>query len=121
MARSAEALQQTLATGNGVAALGVLIDVPAVAANGFLNGEHIVDETIPVALPAPLTETLPIVLHLPFSGLLVAPRPITATIDLHPIGVDSIQLTIGGTPFAGLVPLLVHYVPQRLAAAIVPA
>lgn len=121
LAGSAETLNHAFAAGNGVAAVNALIDAPAVAVDGFLNGEHVVDETIPLTLEAPLNATVPIVLHVPFSGLLVAPRHVTATIDLRPLNINPIDLTIGGTPFAGLVPLLVHYMPQRLAAGITPA
>ena len=31
------------------------------------------------------------------------------------------ELTIFGTPFMGMVPLLVNYLPQQLAASITPA
>ena len=96
-------------------------------ANGFLNGETLVDMTIPVpistGLPPPLPGnfTVPITLHLPFDGILVPPHPVTATIDLSALGLPPTLVTIFGTPFMGLVPLFVNYVPQQLAAAITPA
>ena len=49
LATGATAFGTALQTGNGVAALGALADMPAYGLNGFLNGETIVDLTIPVA------------------------------------------------------------------------
>jgi hypothetical protein len=120
LATTATAVQQALLAGNGVGALGALVNAPAVVANGFLNGETIVDTTVPVAtgLPAPFPTSISIVLHLPFDGILVPPHPVTATINVP--GFFSIPVTIFGTPFMGLVPLLVNFVPQQLAAAITP-
>ncbi|GAB7142120.1 PE family protein [Mycobacterium riyadhense] len=120
LATSATSIQQALASGNGMAAIGALGDVPAVAVDGFLNGHYIMDQRIPMPLPPPFTQTIAIVLHLPFDGILVAPHPVTATVDLRPIGADPVDLTIRGTPFSGLVPLLVNYIPQQLAKAITP-
>jgi hypothetical protein len=61
------------------------------------------------------------VVHLPFDGLLVPPQAVTATVDVTVAGVTiPINLTLGGTTFGGLVPTLVNYVPQQLAAAITP-
>jgi hypothetical protein len=119
-ATSATAVQQALLAGNGVGALGALVDAPAVVANGFLNSDTLVDTTIPVAtgLPAPLPSTVSIVLHLPFDGILVPPHPLTGTVVVP--GVFSTPATIFGTPFMGLVPLLVNYLPQQLAASITP-
>jgi hypothetical protein len=119
-ATSATAVQQALLAGNGVGALGALGDAPAVVANGFLNSDTLVDTTIPVAtgLPAPLPSTVSIVLHLPFDGILVPPHPLTATIVVP--GLFSTPVTVFGTPFMGLVPLLVNYLPQQLAASITP-
>jgi hypothetical protein len=136
VATSATAVQQALATGNGVAAVGALFDAPAVVADNFLNGTTILDVTIPVptGLPAPLPNTVSIVLHLPFDGILVPPHHITATLDvpgftitlpppLPPVVIPDLTATetIGGTPFSGIVPMLVDYLPEQLAAAITPA
>jgi len=120
LATSATAVQQALLAGNGAAALGALVNSPAVVANAFLNGETIVDMTIPVptGLPSPLPASIPIVLHLPFDGILVPPHPLTATIDLGIFG--QLPVTIFGTPFMGIVPLMVNYLPQQLAASITP-
>jgi hypothetical protein len=128
LATSATAVQQALLAGDGVGALGALFNSPAVVANGFLNGETIVDMAIPVpvnyALPPPLPPiafTAQIVIHLPFDGLLVPPHPLTGTIALSsPFATDPYPVTIFGTPFMGLVPLFVNYIPQQLAAAIAP-
>ncbi|KAA1246084.1 PE family protein [Mycobacterium simiae] len=125
LATSATAIEHAMATGNGLATLGALIDAPAVVANGFLNGREIMDLTIPVStgLPSPLPTTVSIVLHMPFDGILVPPHPVTATIDVpgFPLPGFPVDLTIGGTPFSGMVPLLVNYLPQELAKAITPA
>lgn len=128
LATSATAVQQALLAGDGVGAIGALFNSPAVVANAFLNGETIVDMTIPVpinvALPAPLppiNATVPIILHLPFDGILVPPHPVTATIDLSGIVPNTqIPVTIFGTPFMGLAPLMLNYLPQQLAASITP-
>jgi hypothetical protein len=82
-----------------------------------------VDLTVPVPINVPpfINTTVPIVLHLPFDGILVPPHPVTATIDLSGILPNTqIPVTIFGTPFMGLVPLMVDYLPQQLAAAITP-
>ncbi|BBZ46805.1 PE family protein [Mycobacterium parmense] len=124
LATSATAVQQALLAGNGVGALGALFDAPAAIANGFLNSDTLVDFTIPVpvTLPAPFPSfNVPITLHLPFDGILVPPHPITATIDPSALGFGPTPVTIFGTPFMGLVPLLVNYLPEQLAAVIVPA
>ena len=119
-ATTATAVQQALLAGDGVGALGALVNAPAVVTNGFLNGETLVDVSVPVAtdLPAPLPTSISIVLHLPFDGILVPPHPVTATIDVP--GFFTIPVTIFGTPFMGLGPLLVNYLPQQLANAITP-
>jgi hypothetical protein len=125
-AATATAFQQALLAGNGVGALGVLIDSPAIVTDGFLNGTVIVDAPVlvPTGLPPPLLPTtVSVVLHVPFDGILVPPHPITATIDTpgYPVPGFPVTETVGGTPFSGIVPMLVNYVPQQLAAAIVPA
>lgn len=124
VATSATAVQQALLTGNGVAALGALVDAPAVVTNGFLNSDVLVDLTmpVPVTLPPPFPSfTVEIILHLPFDGILVPPHPITATVDMSSPGVQSFPVTVFGTPFMGLAPLLINYLPQQLANAIAPA
>jgi hypothetical protein len=128
MADAATAVQQALLAGDGVGALGALVNAPAVVANGFLNGETVVDMTVPVpvfyALPSPLPPisfTAQIVLHLPFDGILVPPHPLTGTVALtSPISTQPSPVTVFGTPFMGLAPLMLNYLPQQLAAAIAP-
>lgn len=133
LATSATAIQQALLAGDPVGAFGALVDAPAVVANGFLNGETIVDMTIPVpvhyqvALPPPLPQPPPIdftaqiVVHLPFDGILVPPHPLTGTVALtSPVTTQPTPVTVFGTPFMGLVPLFLNYIPQQIAAAITP-
>jgi hypothetical protein len=104
--------------GNGVAAVDALVDMPAYVLNGFLNGQTLVDLSMPVTVAG---ITVPITMHLPFDGILVAPQPITATVDLSLLGIPlPINLTLGGTPFAGLVPELLNNLPEQLALAITP-
>ncbi|MDC8992934.1 PE family protein [Mycobacterium marinum] len=113
-----------VATGNPFMVVGGLIDAPAVVLDGFLNGETIVDMSLPVTFDVPILGPLniPVVIHLPFQGLLVPPHPITATVPLEILGVDiPINLTLGGTQFGGLVPTLVNYTSRHLANAITPA
>ncbi|OBG28452.1 hypothetical protein A5672_03990 [Mycobacterium alsense] len=128
LATSATAVQQALLAGDPLGALNALVNAPAVVANGFLNGETIVDLTIPVPvnysfnpLLPPIAFTAQVVVHLPFDGILVPPHPLTGTVGLtSPITTDPTPVTIFGTPFMGLVPLFVNYIPQQIAAAITP-
>ncbi|WP_085254107.1 PE family protein [Mycobacterium saskatchewanense] len=142
LATGATVLSAALQSGNGAAAAGALFDMPAYGLNGFLNGETIVDLALPVStstvLPsflgplgqplaailgvAGIDPTIPIVIHLPFDGLLVPPHPISSTVDVTVGGVLNlpISLTLGGTPFGGLLPLLVNDLPRQLATAITP-
>jgi hypothetical protein len=128
LATGATAFGAAVQTGNGVAALGALVDMPAYALNGFLNGETIVDLTIPVTetvdLPGlpPIGPSTPVVVHLPFDGILTAPQPIQATIDstTGPVTVPIVELGFGGTQYGGLFPELVNYIPEQIVAAISP-
>lgn len=131
VANSAETFGQALTTGNYLGAAATLFDAPAAALNGFLNGDLPIDTIINV--PVPNIGTIGIVLHLPSDGLLVPPHPVTATVNVPdiPVGALGVTLatipgtstpvTIAGTPFSGLLPILVNYVPQQLALAITPA
>lgn len=129
IAASAETFGQQIGAGNYLGAGGTLFDAPAVALNGFLNGNLPIDTTINVPTgsvdPNLFPTNVAIVLHLPSDGLLVPPHPATATINVPPAVVDpagiSLPVTIFGTPFSGLIPLLVNYTPQQLALAIRPA
>lgn len=127
IAASAETFGQQIGAGNYFGAAGTLFDAPAVALNGFLNGNLPIDTTInvPTGLdPNFLPTNVAIVLHLPSDGLLVPPHPATATINVPQSVLTpaiSLPVTIFGTPFSGLIPLLVNYTPQQLALAIRPA
>jgi len=114
-------------TGNGVAALGALVDMPAYALNGFLNGETIVDLTIPVTetvdLPGlPPSAPAPRSWFTCLRRILTAPQPIQATIDstTGPVTVPIVELGFGGTQYGGLFPELVNYIPEQIVAAISP-
>jgi hypothetical protein len=122
----AQALQATgstvfgaaLQTGNGVAAIGALVDMPAYVLNGFLNGQTIVNLTMPLSVAG---ATVPLTMHLPLDGILVPPQPITATVDRSVLGFPvPVDLTPGGMPFEGAVSELPNYMPEQLAAAITP-
>lgn len=130
LATSATSVQQALAAGNFLGALGAIGDAPAVVANTFLNGHVTHDVLIPVpsGIPSYLAPPLPtqilITVHLPFDGILVPPHHVTATVNTNsqiPIPGVPFDATILGTPFMGLAPLLLNYVPQQLALAITPA
>jgi PE family len=137
LATGATAFGAALATGNGVAAVGALVDMPAYALNGFLNGDTVIDLTIPVtdsvtlpALPPLITNPIvvaantPIVVHLPFDGILTPPQQISATLDVEtglPIQpVQAVTLSFGGTQFGGLLPELINYIPEQIASTISP-
>jgi PE family len=123
----ATSAQQALLAGNYLGALGTVIDAPAVVTNAFLNGQVIQDVPIPVPsgipplLAPPLPTEILVTLHLPFSGILVPPHYATATVTTNatiPIPGFPLEGTIFGTPFMGLAPLLINYVPQQIAQAI---
>lgn len=126
LAISLESVEYALGTGNLLGAAGALIDAPANALNGFLNVSNVFD--MPIVVPTGfssefLPSTVLIVLHVPVDGLLVAPHPFSGTISFpnYPIYSGSFEVTVFGTPFMGLAPLLVNYMPQQLAQAITPA
>ncbi|OBG29358.1 PE family protein [Mycobacterium sp. 852002-51057_SCH5723018] len=136
LATGATVFGAALQTGNGVAAIGALADMPAYALNGFLNGQTVIDLTIPVtetvtigAIPPLLPgitivpANTPIVVHMPFSGILTPPQQISATLDVSEgIGqpVQVVTLTLGGTQFGGLIPELLNFMPRQIAEAIAP-
>ncbi|HTY29927.1 PE family protein [Mycobacterium sp.] len=136
LATGATVFGAALQTGNGVAAIGALVDMPAYALNGFLNGQTVIDLTIPVtetvtigAIPPLLPgitivpANTPIVVHVPFCGILTPPQPVSATLDVSEgVGqpVQVVNVTLGGTEFGGLVPELVNFMPRQIAEAIAP-
>ena len=104
----------------------------------------VVTVPLPPPLPPSISFTIPlpkngsITPHLPFNGLLVPPEYLTATVDVPgevvtlplppplpplqiPIPGINFEGTVYGTPFMGLAPLLINYIPQQLALAIKPA
>jgi PE family len=135
LATGATAFGAALQTGNGVAAVGALVDMPAYVLNGFLNGNTVIDLTVPmtetVEIPAipPLLPNItilgvgtPVVIHMPFEGILSQPQPITATLEVPVLGLTTIPLTFsfGGMQVEGTIPALLNYMPQQVAAAISP-
>lgn len=102
---SARSFIDAVQTGNGLGAAAALIDAPAVVANGFLNGQA----TFPLTLDVGgLTTTI----NLPLDGILVPAAPYTADIlGLPPVPVF-------GTPIGGIVPGLLNFLPEELAAAL---
>ncbi|OBI92216.1 PE domain-containing protein [Mycobacterium sp. 1245805.9] len=123
-----------LQSGNGVAAIGALVDLPAYTLNGFLNGQVVIDLTIPVTEtitigaigPLPATTIVaantPIVVHMPFAGILAPPQQISATLEVEtgtPLQPPQlVTITLGGTEFGGLIPELVNFMPRQIAEAI---
>lgn len=122
LASSLQTFEGALATGDFVGAASTLVDAPANILNGFLNAHSTVDSVIqvPTNLPFGLPpQSVTITLHLPVDGILVAPHPVTATVDPHLQGiVNPFDVTVFGTPFMGLAPLMINYLPQQLALAI---
>jgi hypothetical protein len=135
LATGATVFGAALQAGNGVAAVGALADMPAYALNGFLNGQTVIDLTIPVTEsvtigaigPLPgitiIGANTPVVVHMPFCGILTAPQPISATLE-GSVGIGGpvqvVDLTLGGTQFGGLIPELLNFMPRQIAAAIAP-
>ncbi|OBK28545.1 PE-PGRS family protein [Mycobacterium asiaticum] len=122
-----------IATGNIGAIAAGIVDSPAYVLDGMLNGTTIVDLTMGVKLSSvpvlgPVIDPLlgdvsiPIEMHLPFNGLLVPPQQVTATVPLNLFNIIDIpiNLTLGGTPFAGLANTLLVYTPRHLADVITP-
>jgi hypothetical protein len=139
LATGATAFSTALQTGNGVAAVGALVDMPAYVLNGFLNGTTVIDLTIPMtetvdipAIPPLIPATTlgvgtPVVIHMPFEGILAQPQPISMTMEvpvqLPVVGtIITIPLTFGfgGMQVGGTIPTLLTYMPQQVAAAISP-
>ncbi|SPM32150.1 PE family protein [Mycobacterium terramassiliense] len=136
LATGATVFGAALQTGNGVAAVGALADLPAYTLNGFLNGQTVIDLTIPVtetvtigAIPPLLPgitvvpANTPIVVHMPFDGILTPPQPISATLEVEtgtPLQPQLVTISLGGTEFGGLIPELVNFMPRQVAEAIAP-
>lgn len=127
LATGATAFSTALRAGDAVGAVGALVGIPAYVADGFLNGETIIDLTIPVTEtvvipPFPtIGANTPVVVHLPFYGILSQPQPISATIHI-PVGLTTIPITLsyGDTQFGGILPELLNYIPRQIASTIKP-
>jgi hypothetical protein len=105
---SARSFINAVQTGNGLGAVTALVDAPAVVANGFLNGQATFPLTVDV-------EGLVTTVNLPLDGILVPAAPYTADIlAFGPIG----EVPVFGTPIGGIVPGLLNFLPEELAAAL---
>ena len=125
------AVGAALQTGDPLGAVGALADMPAYVLNGALNGSTVVELTIPLSesvdiqippLP-PITfgVNTPVVVRLPFVGLLAPAQPITATIQLPGLGsLAPIDITVPGVEATGLLPVLLNVIPEQVAAVISP-
>lgn len=112
---SVSAFTTAVQAGDGLGAVTALVDAPAVVANGFLNGQT----TLPISLDTsvPVLGTVGINIDLPMNGILVPMGSYGGEVVL-PIG--TIPLDFGGTPLGGIVPALLTWAPEQLAAAITP-
>ncbi|ORV82716.1 hypothetical protein AWC11_02250 [Mycobacterium interjectum] len=109
---SATAFFGAVQTGDGLGALAALIDAPAVAANGFLNGQASVG--LPALLGGPGPEGILTITAIPLGGILTPPQ--TASLFIPLLGPGSLQLS--GTGFGGILPALLTFLPETLAQAI---
>ena len=110
---SATAFVDAVQSGNPMGAVADVLDAPAVVANGFLNGQ--------TSFPLSITAVgIPTTLNLPLDGILVPPGPYTALVDLSGLGLGPLYLdsTVTGTPLGGIIPGLLDFLPDQLAAAI---
>lgn len=94
-----------------------------------------------IAFPLPTTPPntpIELIANIPLGGILVPLQNITASAvfptfcvplpiigcgssnPLNMVNIPPVTQTIGGTPIGGIVPALVNYLPQQLAAAITP-
>ncbi|OSC38466.1 PE family protein [Mycobacterium decipiens] len=125
-------LDAAMQTGDGVGAIGALIDMPAYVLNGFLNGVTVVELRIPVSAtvtiplipplpPIVIGANTPVLVRMPFVGILAPPQPITATIEVPGLGTPApLDITVPGMQVAGVVPTLVNVIPAQVAEAISP-
>jgi hypothetical protein len=123
LATGATAFSTDLQAGNVLGALNAIGNMPAYVLNGMINGQVLVDLPLPVTVSTPVLDsvTLPAIAHVPFDGILAPPQPLTVTIPLDVLGIDTpINATLGGTEFGGLLPFLVNTLPEQIALAITP-
>ncbi|OBK28547.1 hypothetical protein A5634_20190 [Mycobacterium asiaticum] len=106
---SAAAFLNAAQAGDVLGAATAAFNTPADVLNGFLNGQ--------VTVPLNVTALgFPTTLDLPLSGILVNPSPYTAVADSG-FGLP-INGVVTGTPLGGIVPGLLNFLPQELAAAL---
>jgi len=120
LAQGATAFSTSMAAGNLWGAANAIGNTPAFILDGFLNGEVLLDQPLPVTLTLlGLPVTIPVTAHLPFTGLLVPPHGITATAELSQLlpipGLPDITVPLGGTEFGGIFPFLLNTLPQQIA------
>lgn len=120
LAQGATAFSTSMAAGNLWGAANAIGNTPAFILDGFLNGEVLLDQPLPVTLTLlGLPVTIPVTAHLPFTGLLVPPHGITATAELSQLlpipGLPDITVPLGGTKFGGIFPFLLNTLPQQIA------
>lgn len=120
LAEGATAFSTSMASGNLWGAANAIGNTPAFVLDGFLNGEVLLDQPLPVTLTLlGLPVTIPVTAHLPFTGILVPPHGITATAELSQLlpipGLPDITVPLGGTEFGGIVPFLLNTLPQQIA------
>lgn len=102
---SATSFLNAVQTGNPLGAATTLIDAPAAMANGFLNGQS----TLPLTLNVGGLITT---VNIPLDGILVPAAPYTGNIT----GLG--EVPVFGTPVGGIVPDLLNFLPEELAAAL---
>jgi hypothetical protein len=110
LSSSAHVITSAVQTGNVVGAIDGILDAPANAANGFLNGQTM------LSLP-PITldlfgSSITAPSEIPLGGILAPLSPVTILFDGVPL-----QL-LSGTHFGGIIPALTQFVPEQLAQAI---
>ncbi|MDP7725057.1 hypothetical protein [Mycobacterium sp. TY814] len=105
---SANAVLGALQTGDVLGAGAALFDAPATVLNGFLNGQA----TLPLSVSlGELTTTT----NVPLGGILTPAQ--TASLTVQIFGMTG-PIPLFGTSFGGIVPGLLTFLPEQLAAAI---
>ncbi|RUP04191.1 MAG: PE family protein [Mycobacterium sp.] len=105
---SANAVLGALQTGDVLGAGAALFDAPATVLNGFLNGQA----TLPLSVSlGELTTTT----NVPLGGILTPAQTASLTVEIF--GMTG-TIPLFGTTFGGIVPGLLTFLPEQLAAAI---
>lgn len=110
---SVSAFVGAVQTGDPLGAAAALIDAPAVIADGFLNGQATLQLPAPLGTPPDSILTFT---GIPLGGVLTPLQ--FASLSIPALGPGS--LTLSGTTFGGILPGLLTFLPQTLAAAIAP-